>query len=256
MSGTARFAYAQARLQARHGARPDERVWRRLETVGELGMYLEIARNTPLRHWVAGLNPAHGAHEIELTLRQQFRHYTDEVAHWLPGRWQDPVRWVRRLPDLPALQYLLTGAAAPAWMLADPELRRFASDTLAVRVQALQSSDCTALLMGWQRGDPLYTAWLDRWRALWPGPPRLAAGLESLARLLLRHIGTLSLYSGALGAPLRETLLQELNHAFRGYSFQPAAVFAHLGLVALDLQRLRARLLQCALFAGAAEPPA
>jgi hypothetical protein len=252
----ARFAYAQARLQGRHGTRADERVWRRLEAIGEFANYLQVARQTVLRPWVSGLNSALGAHDIELMLRQQYRHYIDEVAHWMPGRWQEPVSWVRRLIDLPALHYLLTGASAPPWMGEDPELRRFAFDTPAARVHALQSSECAALLKGWQQGEPLYTAWLERWRALWPGPPGLTVGLESLARLLLRHIGALNLYSATASAALHESLMRALNVAFRRYSFQPAAAFAHLGLIALDLHRLRAHLLQRALFAGLAKPPA
>jgi hypothetical protein len=255
MSDVARFAYVQARLQARHGARPDEGVWRRLDTVGELGNYLQVARNTALRPWVGGLQVSHGAHDIELSLRQQYRRYIDEVAHWMPGRWRGSVRWVRRLLDLPALQYLLTGAAAPAWMREDPELRGFTAADTALRVQAVRSSDCAVLLDGWQGGDPLYAAWLDHWRDLWPGSSRQAVGLESLARLLRRHIGALHLYPVAPSAPLREGLLQRLNSSFRRYSFQPAAAFAHLGLVALDLEKLRGQLLRRVLFAGVPEPP-
>jgi hypothetical protein len=253
MNTSARFAYAQARLQARHGMRPDEQVWRRLESVGDPGAYLQVARNTTLRPWVAGLQTGHGAHDIELALRQQYRRTIDEVAHWMPAGWRGPVSWVRRLPDLPALQYLLTGAATPGWMRDDPQLQTFASDTPAGRVQALQSSDCAPLLKGWQRGETLYAAWLDHSRSLWPEDTRHVAGLEALARLLRRHLGALSLYSVAASAPLHETLLRELNRAFRRYSFQPAATFAHLGLVALDAQKLRAQLLRRTLFAGMAE---
>lgn len=254
MNHAARFAYAQVRLQARHGERPDDRVWRRLESVGELANYLQVARNTALRPWVSGLHPGHGAHDIELTLRQQYRRTIDEVAHWMPAGWRGPVSWVRRLPDLPALQHLLTGAVAPGWMRDDPELRLYASETPAARVQALQSTECAALLKGWQRGEPLSAAWLEHWRTLWPGAPRLAAGLEALARLLRRHLGALSLYSGAASAPLHESLSRELNYAFRRYSFEPAAAFAHLGLVALDVQKLRDQLLQRALFTGMTVP--
>ncbi|MGB7932677.1 MAG: hypothetical protein WCH04_10720 [Gammaproteobacteria bacterium] len=233
--------------------RPDERVWRRLESIGDPGAYLQVARNTALRPWVVGLHADHGAHDIELALRQQYRSTIDEVAHWMPAGWRGTVSWVRRLPDLPALQYLLTGAATPDWMRDDPELRTFASNTPAGRVQALQSSDCAALLKGWQRGEPLYASWLEHWRALWPEASRLVVGLEALTRLLRRHLGALSLQSGAASVSLYETLLRELNIAFRRYSFQPAAAFAHLGLVALDVQKLRAQLLQRALFAGMTE---
>jgi hypothetical protein len=228
-------------------------VWRRLESVGDIGAYLQVARNTTLRPWVVGLQADHGAHHMELALRQQYRHSIDEVASWMPAGWRSPVSWVRRLPDLPALQYLMTGASTPGWIQDDPELRSFASETPGVRVQALQASDCAPLLKGWQRGEPLYASWLEHWRALWPEASRLVVGVEALARLLLRHLGALSLHSGAASASLYETLLRELNIAFRRYSFQPAAAFAHLGLVALDVQKLRAQLLQRALFAGITE---
>jgi hypothetical protein len=253
MNTRAGFAYAQVRLQARHGMRPDERVWRRLESVGELANYLQIARTTPLRSWVAGLHPEPGAHDIEFALRQQYRRTVNEVAHWMPPGWRDAVGWVSRLPDLPVLHHLLAGAAAPAWARSDPELRPYASESPAARVLALQSSDCAVLLSGWQRGEPLFASWLDHWRSLWPGSPRLTAGLETLARLLRRYVGALSLYSGAASAPLLESLRRELTGAFRRHAFQPAAAFALLGLVALDLHKLRDQLLQRALFAGLVE---
>jgi hypothetical protein len=253
VNGTARFAYAQVRLQARHGMRPDERAWRRLESTGEFANYLQVAHTTALRPWVAGLHSGHGAHDIELTLRQQYRRTIDEVAHWMPDAWHGPVDWVRHLPDLPALQHLLTGATAPAWMRDDPELRRYAFDTPEARVQALRASDCAALLTGWQRGEPLHAAWLEQWQALWPRTTRFADGLAALARLLRRHLGALSLYPQATSAPLHARLLRELNTLFRRYSFQPAAAFAHLGLVALDVHKLRAQLLRRALFPGMTE---
>ena len=54
------------------------------------------------------------------------------------------------------------------------------------------------------------------------------------------------------GSVSRQQLVSGLNHAFRRYSFEPAAACAHLGLVALDLERLRWELLQRSLFAETA----
>lgn len=255
MSSRARFAYAQARLQARHGLRPDERLWRRLESIGDLTHYLQLARTSVLRPWVAGLSAEPGPHDIELALRQHYRRSVDEVAYWMPPGWGEAVDWVKRLPDLPALQYLLSGAVAPEWLHGDPALRPYAEDSNDARVLALQSSDCSVLLGGWNRGEPLMAAWLEHWRSLWPRAPRLAVGLERLVSILQRHLGALSLYTSGASAPLMDALHRDLNTAFRRYSFQPAAAFAHLGLVALDAQKLRAQLLQRALFAGLATPP-
>lgn len=119
MSHGARFAYAQARLQARHGMRPTEQLWRRLASTGDLANFLQQAQQTTLRPWVLGLQATQTSHTMELSLRQHFRRYTDEVAGWLPGNWCAVVRAAKRLPDLPALQYLLRGEAAPRWLLED-----------------------------------------------------------------------------------------------------------------------------------------
>jgi hypothetical protein len=253
VNARARFAYAQVRLQARHGMRPDERLWRRLESVGELASYLQLARTSALRPWVAGLEPEPGAHDIEFALRRHYRRTVGEVARWMPPGWHDAVAWVGRLPDLPALQHLLSGAAAPEWLRGDPELRAYALEAPAARVPALQSSDCAVLIASWQRGEPLVASWLEHWRSLWPRAPRVTAGLETLARLLLRSLGALSLYTAGASAPLLDALRRDLHSAFRRYSFQPGAAFAHLGLIALDAHKLRDQLLQRALFAGLAE---
>jgi hypothetical protein len=253
MSTRARFAYAQVRLQARHGMRPDERLWRRLESVGELANYLQLARTSVLRPWVAGLPPEPGAHDIELALRQHYRHTVEEVAAWMPSGWSEAVGWVGWLPDLPALQHLLSGATAPDWLRGDPALRACAAESPAARALALKSAGGAVLLAGWQRGEPLMASWFDHWRSLWPRAPRFTTGLETLARLLRRHLGALSLYTGAASAPLLDALRRELNAAFRRHSFQPTAAFAHLGLFALDAHKLRDQLLQRALFAGLTE---
>ena len=47
---------------------------------------------------------------------------------------------------------------------------------------------------------------------------------------------------------LRAILDQSLTAAFRRHSQQPAAIFCHLGLVALDLERLRGGLVRRAVF--------
>jgi hypothetical protein len=51
----------------------------------------------------------------------------------------------------------------------------------------------------------------------------------------------------------RQQLVAGLNYVFRRYSFEPAAACAHLGLIALDMEKLRGELLQRALFAETAE---
>lgn len=253
MTETAQFRYAQARLQARHGERPAVTDWRRLRAVGDLSNYLQLARQMKLRRWVSVIQARDSSHGIELALRRQFRTYIGEVAGWLPARWRKPVRLLQRLPDLPALQHLLSGGTAYDWMLDDPRLRRFASDSVVVRRECLQDSDCAALLQGWRDQDPLYTAWLDYWRSQWPGAPRLTAGLDQLCRLFAAHLAGRHAPAAHPSDPQREALARRLEAAFRRYSCQPAAACAHLALVALDLEKLRGDLVTRRLFTDTAE---
>lgn len=248
MSESARFAYAQARVQARHGARPDEALWRRLQSNGELGSYIQAVQRTRLREWVLGMHPSQSSHELELALRRRFRGYVDEVAHWLPGRWFATVQWARRLPDLPALQHLLAGEAVLPWMLEDAELRPFASENLSQRLEALRDSDCAELVAAWQQDRPLHEGWLAAWKRRWPRAPGRVEGLLHLSRLLGRHFHALRAESGSDTERERARLEQQLVGALRRHGFQPAAACAHLGLVALDLERLRRELAVRALF--------
>lgn len=245
---TERFAYAQARIQARHGMRPQEAVWRRLASSGDLVSFLQAARGTPLRPWIDGIQSAPGSHAIELHLRRQFRGYVEDVARWLPANWRAPVLWIRYLPDLPALQQLLKDETVPAWLREDPDLGKFVGGDHAGSAGLLRSTELACLADANSQNIPLYLAWFEHWRRLWPGGQSVHAGLLALARIIQNHI------HAELKAPLssdsdhREWLAAGLNSVFRRYSFEPAAACAHLGLVALDLQRLRAELVRRALF--------
>jgi len=243
------FAYAQARLQARHGQRADAQVWRRLHSTGDLANYLQIARQTVLRPWVIGIDSSQSSHDIEFSLRRQFCRYVDDVSHWLPADWRAAFQALKRLPDLPALQHLLVGASVPAWMLDDPGLRPFASESARLRMEAIQASEYGYLLQAWQRGETLYGAWYDNWQHQWPGPARLKVAMEQLGRLLLQHVRSQGSGSVSSTRQRREVLVTRLNGVFRKISFQPAAAFAHLALVALDLEQLRGDLLSRKLFA-------
>ena len=253
MKHRARYAYVQARLQARHGQRPDEALWGRLQGVGDLAGFIQIARKTALRPWVLGLHASQGSHDIELALRRQFRSYVDGVSDWIPGRWGKAVRWVKRLPDLPALQQLLTAEPVPVWILDDPELRRFGSESPAARIEALENSDCAALIQAWKQGGSLGEGWLQHWQTLWPDNSVYRRGLEYFTRLFELHIQALHAESGVSSGARREALAQQLVVAFRRYSFQPTAVYAHLALTALDLERLRGNLARRALFPESTE---
>ena len=111
---SARFAYAQARLQARHGQLPSAADWQRLAGTGDLGNFLHAAQHTPLHRWTEGLEAGQSCHAIERLLRQRLRSYIDEVGDWQPQAWRPSFRWLEYLPDLPALQHILGNTATPA----------------------------------------------------------------------------------------------------------------------------------------------
>jgi hypothetical protein len=249
MSVTASFAYVQVRLQARHGARPDEAVWRQLQGTSDFANYLQLARHTPLRPWVATLDPGQSSDGIESELRRLFRCHVDEVAAWVVPRWRPAVLWVRRLPDLPALQYLFGDAPIPAWIQEDPELREMGCLPVAARLDGIQQSECTVFFSAWQAGESLPDAWLAHWRALWPKAARYDQGLESLVTALRQYLQVLQADSRGSVQSRCEALQVQLLSAFRRYSFQPAAVFSYLALTALQLARLRGELLVRQLFA-------
>ena len=253
MNTLANFAYMQARVQARHGMRPDAQVWHHLQGIAGLGNYLHAAQRTTLSPWVSGINANHDSHAIEVTLRRLFRDYIDRVAHWLPARWAGSVRLITHLPYLPAVQHLLSGDTAPAWMLEDAHLHLFASENTALRNAALLDSDWHYLVQAQQRGMTLSDAWLELWQRQWPGHTRLHAGMTRLGSLFQAHIKMLSAHHRGNTAQQREALTAQLQAVFRRYSFQPAAACAHLALVALDLEQLRGELVSRALFADTAK---
>ncbi len=246
MSETARFRYAQARLQSRHGERADERVWRRLQSIGDLANYLQAVRQTTLSRWVTGLHSTHNSHAIEFTLRKHFRDYIDEVAHWLPTRWAVTLQLLKQVPDLPALQHLLTGEPAPAWMFDDPGLNAFTSGNQAARLEAMRDSELAWLAEDRRQDRPVLDTWLDYWRSQWPDAPGLTGGLDYLVRLVQESIQTQRM-APATGDS-RGEFAQALAVAFRRFSFQPAAAVAHLGLIALDMEKLRGDLVSRQLY--------
>jgi len=251
MRETARFAYLQARLQARHGARPDATTWHHLHSIGSLSNYLQAARRGPLRPWVLGIQATHDCDTIELSLRRQFREYVDEVAHWVPAPWRNAVRHVRQLPDLPLIQHLLNGDSMPAWVREDSELRGFAGVQPNQREEALLDSPYAYLQQGWNRGASLPRAWHTAWQATWPRRQGSTTALQQLGERLLDQIeAAVNPGRGSITAR-RAWLVQRLTAAFRRHGFDPASAFIHLALVAVDLDQLRSDLASRAVFTPA-----
>jgi hypothetical protein len=208
------FAYAQARIQARHAARAEEAEWARLHGSSTLGDFLVLARATGLRRWVAHLAPSHGAREIERSLRADFNAHVAEVASWLPERWRDATRFVARLPLLPERELSSLGSA--------PHAER--------------------------DGDRLLDDWSSRWQSLWPHVSSSERrSLQALSDAVGRHRKEMASGDGD-GWLLRAELESRLLRLFRSQRERPVSVFCHLALTALELERLRGALLRRALF--------
>lgn len=246
MHDRARFAYAQARVQARHGRRPSEAVWGSLDACSTFGHYLQTAEATSLEPWVRNLDPKADVHAVERSLRIEWRRYVSLIAEWPPESWANAVRWVDVLVDLPALSHLLHGLPAQGWMQDDPVLGPVAVDDLKGRFEAARKSRFAPLVQGGHEGERLQDTWFRHWSGLWPGGAT-------------KHQDTLGTFTAILEKHLTEEpeetegtvgLADRLTHMFRHYGQGPVAVFSHVALIALDLQRLRAGLVQRLLFPG------
>ena len=223
------FAYAQARIQAHHGQRPNAGHWQRLEAVAGYPLFLKQAREPPLSPWLQNIAAEPEVHLLEQHLRKSFSQYIAQVASWLPGPWQPAVLWLNRLHTLPARQYQLEG---------NPPHPGFSEQPLP------------PLDGPWRADTPLDRAWLDHWQDLWPSSPApWTRGRDKLVRLLQEHRQRFSsLETAETARKARETLTRQLEIGFRHHAGQPAAVFIHLALTALMVERLRGGLVRRCLF--------
>jgi len=243
------FIYTQTRLQARHGLRPDERSWQLAESQRELGNFLQSARQTGLKSWVSGLPATDSNQRLETALLKLYRDYVDDIASWVPRGWRKSVEWTNSLTYLPALLHLIKGNTAQAWMLQDPVLKPFTAIHHDQRNAALLQSDYAPMVHAYHEGMPLLAAWTARWQFLWPAPGASErASLQHLQTLLQQHLASFARETPESAWRQRQQLAARLGTLFRAFRYQPAAVFCHLLLVALDVERLRGDILQRRLF--------
>lgn len=244
-----RFIYTQTRLQARHALRPDERSWQLVESQRDLGNFLQSARQNTLKPWVTGLEVTDHHHLLETALLQRYRDYIDDVASWVPQGWRKAVQWTKSLTYLPALLHLLRGNSPQAWMLQDPVLRQFTAIHQEQRSAAFAQSDYAPMAQAQREGHSLLGAWLMRWQDLWPDERTgQQASLGLLRATLQQHLLSFPQEAPDTGWRRREELAHKLGMMFRKYSYQPAAIFIHLLLIALDVERLRGNIMQRQLF--------
>jgi len=242
--------YALARVHARHGQLLDEAAWLRLEANRDLGQYLDSARASPLAEWVASLDPTRDVHAIERTLRTEWRQYVESVATWHPRECQPWLAWCAWLPFLSLLARLSRPEPAPAWLLADPVCGPVAPGNPAERAAALQGTPLAPLEPAILGRVPMSSAWLAHWLTL---AARSDVQTQQLVSRLLQTINTHAerLLSNAADTPtLRRRLADQLTRLFRASDGTAVATLCHLGLLALDLERLRGGLVRRSVFAA------
>lgn len=239
-AGPGGYAYSQARLQARLGARADIPDLQRAHAARDLAAFLQLVRATPHARYVARIAPDSGVHDAERRLREEWQATVEEVARWQPGAAQATVRWLRWLPYLPALQKLGRGGRPPAWTRDDPVLGRIVAAEPAVRAAALSGTPLAPLSEALATHGSVTAAWAAHWRSLWPVAEREHRGLEQVAVAVESLDSSLrAAPPSAASAEAYAVLARRALRIFRAHPLSSVAGVAYLALVALDLLALR-----------------
>jgi hypothetical protein len=248
--------YGYARLAARLATRPDERLWRQLRSARSLQAAVDAVRGSAAAPYVAGVAMRGTIDEIELAFRQHLRGRIREVTTWAPQAWRAALRWAEVLVDLPAIAHLLGEARLPHWLRDDPHLAAYAiADRIARRARLGQGPlaplmtalarhepdrRAAAARRGADRLHPLLNAWRAQWQQRWPHcSDEQRSSLLLLARTAQAHLAAFGSLPVEAAAASRERLAERVRRQLHDAAGQPAALFAYLLLVAVDLERLR-----------------
>jgi len=220
------FDYAQARMQARFGARASANAWTQAHAAKSLDAFLETARRSALAAWIAALETESTQEGREGRLRERLRGRIAELASWLPEPWREAMRWTARLVDLPAIQYLASGRPAWPWMRGEA--------TLAAPLREGRAPE---------RPQRLLDEWLAAWRERWPAADAgERAGLERLVTTVRGHLEAFPRSPPRDAWDARERFERSVVRIFREEALAPAAAFAYVVLAALEAERVRAEL--------------
>lgn len=251
--------YASTRVAARLAKRPNERLWAQLRSTRSLVALLDALRQTDCAAYVSGIAAGDPLPDIEFAFRQHLRAQIAELTAIAPDDWQSAVAFTGWLIELPALAHLAGTEAVPAWISRDPVLGEYAQSEPGTRHRALTTDIPGALLTragglpGATRLHPLVAAWEHQWIGRWPpAPDEHRTSLLDLVAAVKRHLIAFRSADPADSETLRAQLSDRMAAALRRASAQPAALFAWLVVLALDLERLRGLAIERAAFA---EPP-
>lgn len=240
MTDAARFAYMQARIQARHGDRLTHEQWRQLDACRDLGRYLQRARASDLGKWVRHFAAHDDPLRWERSLRADWTANLMAVTGWVPEAWHAGLHFLRSLPALPVIAHLLRSERPLPWMLDDPFFADFdVSDAASFRA-SLAASDWAAIAAYWDAEHPV-EAWFTAWRGRWPDDDQTTnAELERASRRL-----TAAWQRPDVGyADWRDNLERQFTALLRRRPRTIQALIGHIGLVSLDMIHLRSGLIR------------
>jgi hypothetical protein len=251
MSVSCHFAHAQARLQARFAALPAEADWQRLVAARDIATYLDEARAGALRDWVKGFSGESDCLDLELGLRAQLTDSVDLVVRLFPAPWRSAVDWWRWLPFLALFEHLARGGEMPAWAIQSTGLAGLLDSEGAIDRRALRAAGVGPLIdpEAIHRVGGIGALWHALWLQRWPRcDARALAHMRELAQLLAAHLDAYRKSEPDRAWTLRQRLRERLRQLFHLRLLQPAAGFIYLGLITVDLERLRRALIDRLLF--------
>lgn len=236
-------AYAQARLQARLSLRPEPAQWQMIDTAGDLAQALEAAGRTGLGPLVASLDRNATPHDIERALRAAWAGQVGAVASWAPARLRPALLWLRPLPHLRPLEAWQAGLPVPGWARQDPVFAAlWAGDGGARMPWGIDAFRARP-----DPGTPVAVVWRREFDARLRRGGHAPLATPEIAALFARWLGDTAERSAP--QPSAEALVRWLGALVRRRQWRPEALVAGLGIVGLDLERLRGALLGHAAFA-------
>jgi hypothetical protein len=202
---------------------------------------IELLGGTTLAGAAAPLAAAVELHALDRVAFGMWTAVVTEAQRWVPAALTRAVQWCAPLPHLPAIAHLARGGAPLPWMAGYAELRPLCAVSSQRSAAPLPGGLLAPLAPAWGRPQPegLGSAWLAEWRRRLPvdaGRGPVFGQLSVLFAGLLRAVLGAEPHESVV---LRDRLESGLLRHFRRHAQDPSAVFAWLGLSALDIRRLR-----------------
>jgi hypothetical protein len=233
------FAYAQARLHARLESRLSETDWQMLGGSRNFGNCLDVMNQTAAANVTSRLDRTNTVHDVERVLREEWSAIVFEISNWLPERWRSATQWLVVLPHLRRFEYSPENGGIPGWLRLKMEFGQLS--------EGMQPGEKA----GYSRFE-IAKIWRNEWNSSLPDKRYAETLGAELKPLLDRYLGNQT-HKMTEAAKTWQELASYLKGLFRKHSQTPVAVFAYLGLIALDFERLRGVLVSRIVFSGPLE---